>query len=122
MMINNALNIGIQGIQDGMQGVEGAARKIARGGVDGPRGTADGGSIIAQAGGPPVSAGDHVAVFVRPEAVRLARTAEAVADLENHIAVSVESVLFNGANSRVLVRTPGHNRELDVAVEQCRSK
>ena len=44
MMINNALNIGIQGIQDGMQGVEGAARKTARGGVDGPRGTADGGS------------------------------------------------------------------------------
>ena len=80
--------------------------------------TADGGSIIAQAGGPPVSAGDHVAVFVRPEAVRLARTAAAVADLENHIAVSVESVLFNGANSRVLVRTPGDNRELDVAVPQ----
>lgn len=44
MMINNALNIGIQGIQDGMQGVEGAARKIARGGADGPRGTADGGN------------------------------------------------------------------------------
>lgn len=43
MMINNALNIGIQGIQDGMQGMESAARKIARGGVDGPRGSAEGG-------------------------------------------------------------------------------
>ena len=44
MMINNALNIGIQGIQDGMQGMENAARKIARGGVDGPRGSAEGSS------------------------------------------------------------------------------
>lgn len=48
MMINNALNIGLQGIQDGMQGVEGAARKIARGGVDGPRGTAEGGSSMIE--------------------------------------------------------------------------
>lgn len=44
MMINNALNIGIQGIQDGMQGMEGAARKIARGGADGPKGSAEGGT------------------------------------------------------------------------------
>lgn len=41
-MINNTLAIGIQGIQDGMQGMESAARRIARGGVDGPKGTADG--------------------------------------------------------------------------------
>lgn len=39
MMINNALNIGIQGVQDGMRGMDGAARQIARGGVDGPRGS-----------------------------------------------------------------------------------
>ena len=37
-MINNTLAIGIQGIQDGMVGMENAARKIARGGVDGPQG------------------------------------------------------------------------------------
>jgi len=43
-MINNALNTGIQGIQQGMQGMETSARQIARGGVDGPRGTADDGS------------------------------------------------------------------------------
>ncbi|MFC4258312.1 flagellar biosynthesis protein FlgE [Marinobacter lacisalsi] len=47
-MINNALNIGIQGIQDGMQGMEGAARKIARGGVDGPRGSAEGGNSMIE--------------------------------------------------------------------------
>lgn len=41
-MIGNTLSIGIQGIQEGMVGMENAARKIARGGVDGPQGTAEG--------------------------------------------------------------------------------
>ncbi|MDX1756764.1 MAG: flagellar biosynthesis protein FlgE [Marinobacter sp.] len=41
-MINNTLAIGIQGMQDGMLGMENAARKIARGGVDGPQGAATG--------------------------------------------------------------------------------
>lgn len=46
-MINNTLAVGIQGIQDGMVGMENAARKIARGGVDGPQGTAGGaGNLI----------------------------------------------------------------------------
>lgn len=39
-MISNTLGIGIQGVQDGMAGMENAARKIARGGTDGPQGTA----------------------------------------------------------------------------------
>lgn len=38
-MINNMLGIGIQGVQEGLQGMEASARKIARGGVDGPQGT-----------------------------------------------------------------------------------
>ncbi len=46
-MIGNTLSIGIQGIQDGMVGMENAARKIARGGIDGPQGTAEGaGNLI----------------------------------------------------------------------------
>ncbi|MGF2686938.1 flagellar basal body rod C-terminal domain-containing protein [Marinobacter sp. DUT-3] len=46
-MINNALGIGIQGIQDGMAGMENAARKIVRGGADGPQGSAEGaGSLV----------------------------------------------------------------------------
>lgn len=40
-MINNTLAIGIQGIQDGMYGMENAARKIARAGIDGPQGSAE---------------------------------------------------------------------------------
>lgn len=46
-MISNTLSVGIQGIQDGMVGMENAARKIARGGADGPQGTAEGaGSLV----------------------------------------------------------------------------
>ncbi|MEQ9544668.1 MAG: flagellar biosynthesis protein FlgE [Marinobacter sp.] len=47
-MINNTLGIGIQGIQEGMAGMENAARKIARGGVDGPQGTAEGAGSLAE--------------------------------------------------------------------------
>lgn len=46
-MISNTLGIGIQGIQEGMAGMENAARMIARGGADGPQGTAEGaGSLV----------------------------------------------------------------------------
>lgn len=46
-MINNTLAVGTQGIQDGMVGMENAARKIARAGADGPQGTAEGaGSLV----------------------------------------------------------------------------
>ncbi|WP_144823380.1 flagellar biosynthesis protein FlgE [Marinobacter piscensis] len=47
-MINNALATGIQGIQDGMYGMENAARKIARTGVDGPQGSAATGNSLAE--------------------------------------------------------------------------
>lgn len=40
-MISNTLGIGIQGVQEGLQGMENAARKIARGGADGPQGSAE---------------------------------------------------------------------------------
>lgn len=47
MMINSALNTGIQGIQEGIQGMDTAARKIARGGADGPAGSSEGsGSLV----------------------------------------------------------------------------
>ena len=39
MMINNSFAVGVQGVQDGMVGMENSARKIARAGTDGPQGT-----------------------------------------------------------------------------------
>lgn len=47
-MINNTLAVGVQGIQDGMYGMENAARKIARAGVDGPQGSAETGSSLIE--------------------------------------------------------------------------
>ncbi|HLT14653.1 MAG TPA: flagellar basal body rod C-terminal domain-containing protein [Marinobacter sp.] len=47
-MITNTLGIGIQGIQDGMAGMENAARKIARAGTDGPQGTAEGAGNLVE--------------------------------------------------------------------------
>ncbi len=47
-MINNTLAIGVQGIQSGMMGMENAARQIARGGVDGPQGSADSGKGLLE--------------------------------------------------------------------------
>lgn len=41
-MINNTLGIGLQGVQEGLQGMENSARRIARGGAEGPQGTAAG--------------------------------------------------------------------------------
>ncbi|PCM45168.1 flagellar biosynthesis protein FlgE [Marinobacter sp. ANT_B65] len=47
-MINNTLAIGVQGIQDGMYGMENAARRIARAGIDGPQGSAESGSSLIE--------------------------------------------------------------------------
>ncbi|GGD95684.1 polyamine-transporting ATPase [Aureimonas endophytica] len=56
-------------------------------------------------GGRMPAPGAPVAVFVRPAAIALARpSAEALAPLPNRLAGTVESVLFDGAASRVLVR------------------
>lgn len=47
-MINNTLAVGVQGVQDGMYGMENAARKIARAGTDGPQGSAETGSSLVE--------------------------------------------------------------------------
>lgn len=41
MISNNSFAIGVQGVQDGMAGMETSARKIARAGTDGPQGSAE---------------------------------------------------------------------------------
>jgi len=63
-------------------------------------------------------AGDRVTVFVRPEAIVLARDAAGTTAMANRMEGTVASVLFNGAASRVLVRTEPHGAEIDVALPQ----
>lgn len=60
-----------------------------------------GGRILATPRGP-VGVGEGVEVFVRPEALRLAGSAEG--EGRNRLAGRLDSLLFNGANSRLLVR------------------
>ena len=70
--------------------------------------TSTGASFITQCAGeePPVE-GDEVELFVRPEAIRITSQSQRhiAANDENLQPGTVDSLLFNGANSRVLVRT-----------------
>ncbi|GGA09616.1 ABC transporter ATP-binding protein [Neptunicoccus cionae] len=65
-----------------------------------------------------ISAGQNVSIFVRPEFIKARKTSTPSADGgENSLQGRVDSVLFNGANSRVLVRGPvGELIEADVVV------
>ncbi|MCQ4630235.1 ABC transporter ATP-binding protein [Shinella sp. CPCC 100929] len=62
-----------------------------------------GGEAIAQAGDDRIAAGSAVELFVRPEVLSVG------AGSENRLAGTVESLLFNGASSRILVRSQGGN-------------
>ena len=79
--------------------------------------TADGWSIRALGRGA-MALGDAVEGFVRPEVARLGRTpAELPAGQPWHAGV-VESLLFDGANSAVLLRETRTRREFRIALPQ----
>jgi len=78
----------------------------------------DNGVRIAAATYETLAAGDEVVVFVRPEAIALSRSLDGLATARNRIDGEVASVLFNGAASRVLVRTGSAGSEIDVALPQ----
>jgi len=79
----------------------------------------DGVELLATpAGGDPLSAGGEVDIFVRPESVVLSETEDRIAGMENRIDGELVSVLFNGANSRALIRDRQTGGELDVALPQ----
>lgn len=64
--------------------------------------TDDGDSLVTAIGDDGVREGARVEVFVRPEAISLAATGG-----DNSQNGVIDSLLFNGANSRALVRTSG---------------
>ena len=65
----------------------------------------------------PIAAGAAVEVFVRPECVLLARNAPELAPMQRFVG-SVESLLFDGANSAVLLREERTGTEFRVALPQ----
>ncbi len=81
--------------------------------------TANGLTMIAtQAGDSGISKGDPVDIFVRPEAIVLGRDAGGADGRENRLPGRVESILFDGANSRVMVRHPQTGDDIMVALPQ----
>ena len=79
--------------------------------------TADGLTVRARASGP-VAAGDPVEVFMRPEVVDLARDAVDLPSIAQRFSGRVESLLFDGANSAVLVREERTRAEIRIALPQ----
>ncbi len=75
-------------------------------------------SIVAQTKGELLTKGQKVEAFVRPESIRLGLKAKDISTMENKIKGIVANVLFNGANSRVLVNNPKDGGEIDVAIPQ----
>jgi spermidine/putrescine transport system ATP-binding protein len=65
-----------------------------------------------------LSIGEKVEIFVRPEAVRLSRNGADVAGLGNAGQGRVETVLFNGANSQLILRDEQTGAEMSVALPQ----
>ncbi len=61
------------------------------------------GLAMRATGAGPLARGDEAEIFVRPEAVHIADSAEALAQFDNRLQGRVTSLLFNGAASRVLV-------------------
>jgi spermidine/putrescine transport system ATP-binding protein len=79
--------------------------------------TADGWMIHARGRGP-VAEGDAVEAFVRPEAASLARVARELPGGQPHHTGQVQSLLFDGANSAVLVQETRTRREFRIALPQ----
>ena len=65
-----------------------------------------------------LAAGDAAEIFVRPEAIRVAKDAGELDRFDNRIAGTVTSLLFNGAASRILMRDAGGDEEIEVTLPQ----
>jgi len=79
--------------------------------------TADGLELVARIS-VPVVAGQTVDLFVRPEGITLAREPAEIGALANRLSGTVESVLFDGANSRVLVKERETRGEVTASLPQ----
>ena len=79
--------------------------------------TAEGLAVHARASGA-IAAGDDVEAFVRPEVVDLARNAGELPAAAQRFSGRVESLLFDGANSAVLVREEKTRAEIRIALPQ----
>ncbi|MEP5760952.1 MAG: ABC transporter ATP-binding protein [Litoreibacter sp.] len=80
--------------------------------------TQSGVTLYGTAGGANMPQGTTTDIFVRPEAIQIAHTAEPLMRFDNRFAGTVTSVLFNGAASRVLVGVEGGDETVEVNLPQ----
>lgn len=80
--------------------------------------TADGQILQGLGAGPKLSKGAKVDVYVRPEAIRLSRSADGLSAMGNVGQGKVENILFNGANSQLILRDQVTGAEMNVALPQ----
>ncbi len=96
-----------------------SGRVEATGGTEARVVTTNGLTIMATAaGGSGLAKGDPVEIFVRPEAIVLDRDLEGAEEYRNRLQGRVESILFDGANSRVMVRDSETGDDIMVALPQ----
>jgi spermidine/putrescine transport system ATP-binding protein len=62
--------------------------------------------------------GDRVEIFVRPESIILGHDADRLGAVDNRMQGRVENLLFDGANSRVMVRDTRTGHEITVTLPQ----
>jgi len=74
--------------------------------------------VVTPAGEGGLTKGDPVEIFVRPEAIVLDRDVEGAEEYQNRLQGRVESILFDGANSRVMVRDSESGDDIMVALPQ----
>ncbi len=88
--------------------------------VDGPivELAGDNGLVVCARASGTIAAGDAVAAFVRPEAIDLAKESAALRESVQRFEGDVASLLFDGANSAVLVRERTAGAEIRIALPQ----
>jgi spermidine/putrescine transport system ATP-binding protein len=80
--------------------------------------TKDGMALKGTIGHGGLQQGENALVYVRPEAIRLATAPDQIGDVENLNAGTIDNILFNGANSHILLRDEKSGGELNVAIPQ----
>jgi spermidine/putrescine transport system ATP-binding protein len=80
--------------------------------------TSSAGWVIRAGRSGPISAGDGVEAFVRPEVASLGRREEELPPGQPRHTGEVQSVLFDGANSAVLLQESRSRREFRIALPQ----
>jgi spermidine/putrescine transport system ATP-binding protein len=80
--------------------------------------TKSGVTLLASTNDTTMTVGQEAEIFVRPEAIEIAKTKAGSKGFENTVSGTVSSILFNGANSRVLVKDNASGGEIDVSLPQ----